>query len=56
VWIRLIWLRIGEVAACCEYAFEHSGSTKYDEFLDKSNVEDSQSGLLHAVTCAISRN
>jgi hypothetical protein len=28
VWIGLIWLRIGQVAGCCEYAFEHSGSRK----------------------------
>jgi hypothetical protein len=38
VWIGLIWLRIGQVVGCCEYAFEHSGSTKYDAFLDKWNA------------------
>jgi len=38
VWIGLIWLKIGQVVGCCEYAYEHSDSTKYDQFLDKSNV------------------
>jgi hypothetical protein len=33
-WIGLIWLRVGQVAGCCECGNEPSGSIKRGEFLD----------------------
>jgi hypothetical protein len=33
-WTGLIWLRIGNVAGCCECGNEPSGSIKHGEFLD----------------------
>jgi hypothetical protein len=34
VWTGSSWLRIGQVAGCCECGNEHSGSIKCVEFLD----------------------
>ena len=38
VWNRSIWLRIGQVAGCCECGNEPSGSIKCGEFLDWLNT------------------
>jgi hypothetical protein len=33
-WYGFIWIRIGQVASCCEHGNEHSGSIRYEKFLD----------------------